>query len=474
MQWLKDIRAILDQEPENWLAYLHGQQLDNIPHLTRTKPRFRGLFFIFLKFIYFNVRHLSLRSGRKISGKVDFFIFAGTGNQISALDSTAEGLREKGATVIGIADKKQIHGDLRRGLYRPFWLGIGDVVKSTVVLSLRAPKIYRLVKKNYSHVSDWCLGNFINTYPYLVYFYRTLSEIKPEYVIVSNDHNVPNRCLLAVAHYLDIKTVYLQHASVSGFFPALRVDYAFLDGQCALETYQACESNQPDTNRNPLPFPTVILSGQKKTLSRKTKGSSAVVGFALNALDNVPEAIRLAGQLTSAGYEVCVRWHPGQTRTAARAIQDSLGSKENISFSDPSAESVGTFLDKVSWLIAGNSSIHLEAALAGVLPIYFELMPPDNPDYYGYAKHGLAKHVESVNGIIKLLTVTQQCHQPDADAVRYYSATYFSEWDGKEGELVAECLVRISKGEEIPVKAFDLNPTELKAKNRHSFPRATA
>lgn len=461
MQWLKDIRAILDQEPENWLAYLHGQQLENIPHLTRTEPRFKGLFFIFLKFIYFNVRHLSLRPSREIAGKSSFLIFAGTENQISSLDSTAGSLRGRGATVIGIASKKQISGDLRRSLYRPLGLSVSDVVKSLVLLSLRAPKLYRLVKSEYSNVSNWCLGSFLNTYSYLVFFYRILRMADPEYVIVSNDHNVPNRCLLAVAHYLNIKTVYLQHASVSNLFPALRVDYAFLDGQCALETYRACESNQPDTKCKS-PLPAVILSGQKKTLTRESKGSLKVVGLALNALDDVSAAIYLVDQLTNAGHEVCVRWHPGQARTAAQVIQISVGSKEKVSLSDPKAEPVGIFLDKVSWLIAGNSSIHLEAALAGVLPIYFELTPPDNLDYYGYAKHGLAKYAESAGDILKLITVTQQCHQPDVDAVRYYSATYFSEWDGKEGELVAECLVRISKGEELPVKALDLKPTELK------------
>lgn len=471
MQWFKDIREILDQEPENWLAYLHGQQLDNIPHLTRKKPKFRGLFFIFLKFIYFNVRHLSLRPGKKISAKVDFFIFAGTENQMSSLDSTAEGLKGKGASVIGIANKNQINSKLRRSLYRPLCLSIGDIIKSIVLLSFRAPKLGRLVQNNYSDVKDWCLGHFIQTYPYLVYFYKTLSETNPEYIIVSNDHNVPNRCLLAVAHHLNIKTVYLQHASVSNLFPALRVNYAFLDGQCALETYQICESNQPDTNRTP-PSPTILLSGQKKTLPRKKEGGSAVVGFALNALDSVPEAIRLAGQLTSAGYKVCVRWHPGQARAAARLIQDDLGSNENISFSDPNAESVGIFLKKVSWLIAGNSSIHLEAALAGVLPIYFELTPPDNPDYYGYAKHGLAKYTETANDILTLLAVTKQCHHPDVDAVRYYSATYLSEWDGKEGDLVAECLIRISKGKELPVTALNLVSDKINPHKRQSSSRA--
>lgn len=473
MQWFKDIQAILNQEPENWLAYLHGQQLDNLPHLTRTKPRFRGIFFTLLKFAYFNFRHLSIHLRKNPIGKADFFIFAGTENQINSLESTAESLIKKRTTVTGSANKKLLNSDLRRNLYQPFRLSLSDVAKSFFLLSLRSPRIYHLIKNNYSDVSDWCLNDFLRAYPYLSYFHKILKKTKPKYILVSNDHNVSNRSLLAVAHQLDIKTVYLQHASVSNIFPALRVDYAFLDGQCALETYQDCEKNQPNANRN-LPSPTVILSGQKKTLSRKAEKKSAVVGFALNALDNIAEAIKLTNQLASFGYEICVRWHPGQARTEAQVLQDSLESNEKISFSDPSAEPVGNFLGKVSWLISGNSSIHLEAALAGVLPIYFELTPPDTPDYYGYAKHGLAKHAASTNDILQLLTEAKQCHQPNINAVRYYSATYLSKWDGKEGGLVAECLVRILKSKELPVKTLDLFPDKSKDQEQRIFQKATA
>jgi hypothetical protein len=54
----KDINAILEQEPEIRLAYLYGQQLENIPHLTRTKPRFQGLVLRLGAHCLFLVRHL--------------------------------------------------------------------------------------------------------------------------------------------------------------------------------------------------------------------------------------------------------------------------------------------------------------------------------------------------------------------------------------------------------------------------------
>ena len=115
-------------------------------------------------------------------------------------------------------------------------------------------------------------------------------------MITSNDHNVPNRCMLAVAHHLGIKTVYLQHASVSPIFPALRVNYAFLDGQCALDIYRQCEPNQPNTNRN-APLPKVILSGQKKHVKRSEKSQSTLIGVAFNVLDDAEAGIAFINAL---------------------------------------------------------------------------------------------------------------------------------------------------------------------------------
>ena len=43
MRWFRDINAILEQEPETWLVYLYGQQLENIPHLVRKKKTFPRL-----------------------------------------------------------------------------------------------------------------------------------------------------------------------------------------------------------------------------------------------------------------------------------------------------------------------------------------------------------------------------------------------------------------------------------------------
>lgn len=440
MGWYKDINAILEQEPETWLAYLYGQQLENIPHLTRAKPRFRGVIFRLCAYFLFLVRYFTLRQPAALKTKADFVVFAGTANQMSSLEGATNILKRSGKQVLEIGNGKVLHSEDQRGCYIPFGFNVLDIVKSLVLLGRHGASLYRELQQKHPTAVQSYFDNFCRVYTYLVYFHRVLKQTKPDFVITSNDHNPPNRSLLAVGHYLGIKTVYLQHASVSNLFPALRVNYAFLDGQCALETYRECEKNQPETKRQ-VPTPKVLLTGQKKHLARRDKRHASAIGIALNALDDSAAAIQFVKELANAGQQVRVRWHPGQPERHIAQYLAAFSGIPQVQLSNPKTEPVSDFMANILWLVAGNSSIHLEAALAGVFPIYYELTSPDNPDYYGYVRHGLAKHASSAAEIVALVAAGCGVEGPDVEAVRYYSATYLTEWDGREGELVSEVLL---------------------------------
>ncbi|MBO6871994.1 MAG: hypothetical protein JJ882_15410, partial [Balneola sp.] len=81
--------------------------------------------------------------------------------------------------------------------------------------------------------------------------------------------------------------------------------------------------------------------------------------------------------------------------------------------------------------------------------------PADQPDYYGYVKHGLSRSAASVEELLALVEGTMGSHTPNIEAVRYYSSTYLTQWENKEGDLVALCLSRLSAGASLPVKAVD-------------------
>tara|TARA_R100000935_G_C2825953_1_gene162293 strand:- start:345 stop:1679 length:1335 start_codon:yes stop_codon:yes gene_type:complete len=441
MGWYKDINAILEQEPETWLNYLHGQQLEHVPHLTRVNPMLRGFFLRLAWHGMILLRHLTLRHPETLKAKADYVVFAGSANQMHSLDGTANALKDQGMRVVEIANGKLLHTEDQLARYIPLRLSFLDIVRSLVLLVKHGPSLYKELKTKHPAAIQVYFDSFCSVYSFLVYFRRILKQTKPDFVVTSNDHNSPNRAMLAVAHYLGVKTVYLQHASISRLFPALRVNYAFLDGQHALDIYRECDENQPERQRN-VPEPQVFLTGQKKRLARADNRQTKAIGIALNSLDDATSAILLVKDLATRGQHLIVRLHPGQSERDTQQYLAAFEDDEHVKMSSPKTETVSDFLEEIRWMVAGNSSIHLEAVLAGVIPIYFELTPPDSPDYYGYVRHGLARKANSAADIVELVKEQGGATEPNVEAIRYYSATYLTKWDGREGELVAQYLMK--------------------------------
>ena len=455
MKWYTNIRKILKSEPETWLAYLYGQQIDNIPHLTENKPRYRGFPIQLLKFSYILIRTWRPSNFSKVNQEIAYLVFAGTSNQIESLDTTVDALREKKAIVVAIGAKKLLNNQERKERYIPLAFSFTDILRTIFLAMVRGPYLYVELKKLHPQAVNYWFANFCLIYAYLVYFQRVLQEIQPKFVITANDHNIPNRCLLAVAHQLGIKTVYLQHASVSNLFPALRMNYAFLDGQCALDIYQQCENNKP--NNRQVPLPEVFLSGQKKLIFNKSKKNIRAIGIALNSLDDVDATVDFVNQLANTHYSIIVRWHPGQAEYDIRKYREEFARNSHITLSEPKSEKVSHFLSKINWLIAGNSSIHLEAALAGVNCIYYELTPASIPDYYGYVKSGLVMKISSVKEVNDLIRHGVGINIDSKNSIRYYSSTYQTEWEGQEGELVAETLECLRNGMNTPIDSTTIS-----------------
>jgi len=451
--WYKNIKAILKGEPELWLAYLQGQQLENLPHLTGKKSRYRGLSLQLFKFSYLLIRTWRPFSSNNINYNASYFFFAVTSNQIDSLNSTIDSLKKRGAVVIAVAPKNLINCPEREERYIPLILNSSDLLKTLFLVVRRGPSLYQELKKLHPEaVSGW-YADFCLVYAYLCYFQRILSLTLPEFVVTANDHSVPNRCMIAVAHQLGIETAYLQHASVSKFFPALRVNYAFLDGQSALDTYRQCEKNQPDTDRQ-APIPRIFLSGQKKSIIRNNDKTTECIGIALNSLDDIDIAIGFINQISDIGYNLSIRWHPAQTEYDIKKIRELSERESTIVLSDPKKEPVSSFLSHITWLVAGNSSIHLEAVLAGVSSVYYELTSVSNPDYYGYVENGLALEVNSVEELNNLVKCGVSISNESKNFIRYYSSTYQTEWEGREGELVAKTLESLREGKETPINSL--------------------
>jgi hypothetical protein len=436
------VKASLKVESECSLSYQRGIKLNSFNHIKKTKVKFSGFILSQLRFFYRLLRNIRF-SKRNLTSTNSVVIYAGTNNQLVSLKPTMRSLEEANINYTLIApDDISFEGVNDK-------LTLSECCIALWVYLRHSPKLYYLLKGESKKLElksffyNYCLS-YIN----LTYFSSVLLDLKEDkhikLVIMANDHNSPNRCLRLISELLDIKTLYMQHASVSNLFPPLQYDYALLDGQVAYEAYKNCDSNLPDV----APYPVnVFLSGQKKEIKVKHKNNKFDVGLAVNTLDDINDVYKLVEKIPN--LKIVIRTHPGQKQSFLEGVL-KLTYKNNIDWCDPKEVSLSDFFASIECLIASNSSIHLEAALANIATFYYEFSRNVNvPDYYGYVKNGIATQldIESVGMLInKFKSLDGFTSKPEA--IQHYSATFNTKWEHNEGALVATLVERIINGKD--------------------------
>lgn len=455
MSWLPTVLRALHYEPEVWAAYLLRQRFNELSFGSRAKPRYSGLPLRLAAYGRRLLKCIRFQSPGGFDRPADIFVLALTANQANSLITTVTHLRREGLSVHCVtghdaASAPSAFGD---GNCHRITLCLVDSMKVAFLMLLRAPIIWRQLANKDRRLRHWYFDAFLQCHIYLVYFEKALKSTNPRLILMSNDHNAPQRCLLALARVKGIKTAYVQHASVSRLFPALVFDYSLLDGQVAMDTYIDCNSNKPVTA--PLPDRQhIFLTGQKKPVQRCCFREGTKVGFAINPLDDLRDVMQVVCAMTHAGYDLRLRWHPGMGLATVEEIRDACLVIPSVGLSDPLVETVGDFLSQVRILVAANSSIHLEAAVAGVMPVYFEVSAVSTRDYYGYVKNGVSAEAKDIDELWDLIDdVLKGRRTLNPHAVKAYSATFDTEWEGREGELAASIIKDLIDGAE-PAKCW--------------------
>lgn len=427
----------LAAEDELSLAFIVGQHVEKISALRAHRP-YRGALLrlaVFFFHLFSNVR--LVRSSKVVA---DYLFYSDTQNQYSSLKGTYCALpSERTLSLLSPALHKVLRERDKADVTLRF--SAGDVAVALIVFLIRFPGLYRRLR----HGHEAALNNFLNffcmPYVYIPAFRRLLEGGRCFCVLQSNDHNVTNRSLRLVAERLGLKNAYMQHASVSTLFPALQYDYAFLDGGASLETYEQCAAEQKSGSTSAA----IYLTGQKKRLdvSDETKSYIAV---AVNALDESGQVIQFLERLKPLAAPVSIRTHPAQSAEFVSALKRYATDNAWVSMHAAKERSLADFFAGAHFLVAANSSIHLEAVICGLVSFYREFSKVvEHVDYYGYLRRGLV--VPFPDGEDLSLSVLIQ-HKPPVEAVRYYSATYGTAWQGREGTLVAECLQQLRSGAE--------------------------
>ena len=272
--------------------------------------------------------------------------------------------------------------------------------------------------------------------------YKVAGEMLDKYdvkvLVLANDHNDINRCLIFNALERGIKTVYVQHASVKKGFPRLDFTYSFLDGQESLEKYLYAGKPKGD----------VYLSGGVRfdfLYDKIVKRNDEVkkIGVAINMLDDFEKVQDLCRFLKNEGYnDLILRPHPRYQHLDTEWL-----TKNNIAISNPKEESSFDFIANIDFMISNESAIQLDASIMYCPTVLYNISDNEVLDDYNFVKNNLVKLAESNFDLLKFIKNKNEI-LPTKEVLQFYNASSGSHLEGRLGETIAIFLNMLCQGKE--------------------------
>ena len=272
--------------------------------------------------------------------------------------------------------------------------------------------------------------------------YKVAGEMLDKYnvkvLVLANDHNDINRCLIFNALEKGIKTVYVQHASVKKGFPRLDFTYSFLDGQESLDKY--LYAGKPNGE--------VYLSGGVRfdsLYNKIVKRNEEVkkIGVAINMLDDFEKVKNLCLFLKKEGYnDLILRPHPRYQHLDSEWLI-----KNDIAISNPKEESSFDFIANIDFMISNESAIHLDASIMHCPTVLYNMSNNQILDDYNFVKNNLVKLAENGNVLLNFIKNKNEIFL-NKEVLQYYNASSYSHLEGKLGETIAMFLNMLCQNNE--------------------------
>ncbi|MBR7887578.1 hypothetical protein J9B83_01400 [Marinomonas sp. A79] len=449
-------------EDELRLSYLFSRKKNEIDSIKTKKNKFNGVFYrvlVFFRYIFVNFSFFE-----RASKEVDVFLFSGSKNQLDSIRSTILSLDKKNINNILVSEGG--HGLGRVGdlsvLFTP-----SVVMVALLVFFIKLPFLYiKVLRRKHDVELNQYFSIYCRPYVLLPFFFQLLKKTRPNIVVMSNDHNVSNRSLRLAAELLNIKTLYVQHASVSNFFPPLEFDYALLDGRESFYKYQECLSTFDDVDFKVVENNkkcNVFLTGQKKETRfiAKNKSDFFTVGIPINKIDDLIFIENLIKKIRCNDVKCIIRQHPTHKSCDISRLRRVFLNDTLVDWSDPHNEYLPEYFSKIDIVVAGNTSIHLEAVLSGLPSFYVETNKDSTySDYYGYVRNGVSIALKNNFTTDFLMTETKVFFDHDRlISIKNYSETYNTRWENKEGVLTSLIIEKILRGDETN-SVFDYSDIE--------------
>lgn len=211
---------------------------------------------------------------------------------------------------------------------------------------------------------------------------------KPNKVIFSNDHIPEMRCYLSACKELELHTVYVQHAAVSKYFPPLTFNLSLLDSQNSLNIYKGIKGFNTTSRLIGIPK---LDKGISKVRNRE---SIKIIGIAINQNDSLNMVKDVIYALDKEFFKIILRKHPADNRELFLSID----------VVDGNSMSLIDFIHNSDFLIASDSSIHIESNSLKCRSLYYQLHNNDNKyDYYEFVKNKYIDEIKGSSDLVKYL-----------------------------------------------------------------------
>ncbi|MDC3382545.1 hypothetical protein OAV94_01985 [Candidatus Pelagibacter sp.] len=443
----------LNHENELSISYLIGTHTELPKSLIDRKKNFEGIFFRILSFLRILFVNFTLKSSKK--NVKNLLIFVSTKNQLDSLNPVIQSLKKNKVSfelILDVGNFVKLNKNF--GRYEKVLFSPKIVIIALILFIRRFPNLYYNLKKQKKKIAIKKYFNlFCNVYAYIPYFLQIIKKNKTKFILSSNDHNSSNRSLRLAAEMMSIKTIYLQHASVTKYLPPLEFDYALLDGKKAEEGYINNFKNLKNKNarvKNNTKKCKIILSGQKKNIFSKkiSKSYNLSAGIAVNNFDEFEKLEKLVKKILTVEENCIIRTHPGQYLLFKERLNKLTKFNKKILLSNSNNESISSFFSKVKYILSGNSSIHLEASLAGIPTFFYQMNKNKLVDNYEYIKNGVSFFLGNRYNI-KLIKkgIKYSKSKLRYQVLKKYSETFDTIWFNNEGHLTSIIIKKLLKND---------------------------
>ena len=291
-------------------------------------------------------------------------------------------------------------------------------------------KEYKNLTNEERRITLYYRYSFVFSPGLIAFYFRILKKYRPECVILSNDHIYITKSLELVCEDLGIKTIYVQHASVSYAFPELHFTYSFLDGKDSYLKYTA-EGKKSTGN--------IIMLGAARydklssyRINRSLKKRDCI-GIAINDLDDNTITNDFCNKILEANpnIKIKIRSHPALKNTPF-----VFDKKERIIYTCATDEGIIDYLDSIDFQISGDSGVHFDAIIGGVNTVAFNFSNSNFSYNYGYIKSKLIKYAKNIEQVYEFSN-----SKPDISAVRFFDESYQKSYSGKCSQIITDFIL---------------------------------